>query len=253
MTETADCRNRWPVSRVTRSKSQARSTYNRLSRWYDLLAGGFESRFRDAAVDRLAPATGEIVLEIGFGTGHSIVALAGRVGESGKVCGIDLAEGMTEVTHSRVERAGLTDRVILVQGDAVHLPYAAGLFDGVLMAFTLELFDTPEIPLVLAECRRVLRQGGRIAIVALSRKGRPNVITSLYGWAHEKLPRYVDCRPILVQESLQDAGFHILQMDRLSLFGLPVELALAEVWASHVAPTGSVEASLPESTWLWAR
>lgn len=246
--ETADCHNRLPVSRVTRSKSQARSTYNRLSRWYDLLAGGFESRFRDAAVGQLAPGTGEIVLEIGFGTGHSIVALAERVGESGKVCGIDLAEGMVEVTRSRVERAGLTGRVILVQGDAVHLPYTAGLFDGALMTFTLELFDTPEIPLVLAECRRILRQGGRIAVVALSRRGRPNVITRLYEWAHEKLPRYVDCRPIPVQESLQDADFHILQMDRLSLFGLPVELALAEVGTSHVTPTGSVKASLPEDT-----
>ena len=72
--DTANHRNRLPVSRVTRTKSQARSTYNRLSRWYDLLAGGFEGKFRDAGLGRLAPGPGQIVLEIGFGTGHSIVA-----------------------------------------------------------------------------------------------------------------------------------------------------------------------------------
>lgn len=226
--DTANHRNRLPVSRVTRTKSQARSTYNRLSRWYDLLAGGFEGKFRDTGLGRLAPGPGEIVLEVGFGTGHSIVAMAERVGESGKVCGIDLAEGMIDVTHSRVVRAGLTGRVLLVQGDAVRLPYATGLFDGVLMTFTLELFDTPEIPLVLAECRRTLRQGGRIVVVALSQRGGPNVMTRLYEWAHEKLPQYVDCRPIPVQESLQDVGFHILRVDGCSLFGLCVELVLAE-------------------------
>lgn len=225
---TADCRSQPPMSRVTRPRSQTRTTYNCLSRWYDLLAGGFESRFRDAGVDGLAPGPGAIVLEIGFGTGHSIVALAERVGESGQVFGVDLAEGMIQVTRSRVEKTDLIGRVVLVQGDAVRLPYVAGLFDGVLMTFTLELFDTSEIPLVLAECRRILRRGGRIAVVALSRKGNPNVMTRLYEWAHRRLPRYVDCRPILVQESVQDAGFHTLQAERLSLFGLPVELVVAE-------------------------
>jgi ubiquinone/menaquinone biosynthesis C-methylase UbiE len=75
-----------------------------------------------------------------------------------------------DLTRSRVDRAGLTGRVALQQGDAAALPYAAHSFDPVFICFTLELFDTPEIPLILQQCRAVLRAGGRMVLVALAKK-----------------------------------------------------------------------------------
>lgn len=215
------------VSRVTRSKEQAKSAYDRMSRWYDLLAGGFEGKHRTAGVRKLNPSEGDVVLEVGFGTGHSILALADAVGTSGKVYGIDISQGMFNVTRSRIEKAGLTARVVLECGDAAQLPFDTGFFDSVFMSFTLELFDTPEIPIVLSQCRRVLRSDGRICVVAMSKKGKPNAITRLYEWFHEKLPQYVDCRPIYVQESLQSAGFHIVDATGLALLGLKGEIVLA--------------------------
>jgi demethylmenaquinone methyltransferase/2-methoxy-6-polyprenyl-1,4-benzoquinol methylase len=220
--------NQMRVSRVFRSKQQAKSAYDCVSRWYDLLAGGFESTHRDAGVRKLAPGEGDIVLEIGFGTGHSIVALAELVGASGKVYGIDISEGMRDITGVRVETAGLTERVVLQCGDATQLPFDTGFFDGIFISFTLELFDTPEIPLVLSECLRTLRTGGRICVVAMSKEGKPNAMTRLYEWLHEKLPQYVDCRPIFVSASLEDAGFHILEVTKPSLLGLRGELVLAD-------------------------
>ncbi len=220
--------NHTQVSRVVRSKQQAKSTYDRISRWYDILAGGFESRHRDTGIRTLAPDVGDVVLEIGFGTGHAIVALARLVGQSGKVYGIDISEGMLDVTRSRVAEAGLGERVILGCGDAARLPFDANFFDGIFISFTLELFDTPEIPLVLSECLRTLRMGGRICVVAMSRNGKPGAMTKLYEWLHEKLPQYVDCRPIFVQESLENAGFHTLDVTGMSLLGLRGECVLAE-------------------------
>lgn len=216
------------ISRVTRSKEEAKASYDKMSKWYDILPGRFEKKYRDAGLQKLSAKEGEIVLEIGFGTGHCVLALAQSVGNSGKVYGIDISEGMCNITRSRVEKAELPERVELKCGDAAKLPFETNFFDAIFMSFTLELFDTPEIPIVLYECRRVLRRGGRICVVAMSKKGKSNVIMRLYEWAHRKLPSYVDCRPIFVQKALEDAVFQILDATEVPLWGLQGEIAVAK-------------------------
>lgn len=149
-------KNETEISRVTRSKEVAKSSYNRISNWYDVIAGRFEKRYRNIGLQKLNTKEREIVLEIGFGTGQCILALAQSVGTSGRVYGIDISEGMCTITQSKIKEKGLSERVELTCGDAVQLPFEAEFFDAVYMSFTLELFDTPEIPTVLHECYRVL-------------------------------------------------------------------------------------------------
>ena len=72
---------------------------------------------------------GQQVLEIGYGTGHSLVALAQAVGPQGRVFGIDVSDGMRDVAAARVQEAGLADRVQLVAGPTPPLPYSDGQFD----------------------------------------------------------------------------------------------------------------------------
>lgn len=215
------------ISRVTRTKSQARSAYNKLSRWYDLMAGDFERKPRNAAIQLLTPSTGENILEIGCGTGQAIVKMAELVGQSGKVFGIDISNGMLSIALARTKKLGVDDQVSLLCGDGMQLPFVAGCFDGILISFTLELFDTPRIPLVLSECLRCLRSDGRISVVGLSKKN-PDLMTEIYEWFHEKLPVYVDCRPIFVQQALESVGFKIISANELSMMGLKGELVLAE-------------------------
>jgi ubiquinone/menaquinone biosynthesis C-methylase UbiE len=216
-----------PVSRVHRSKERARESYDRLSVFYDRLAGHFEEKYRKDALDRLAIVQGERILELGSGTGQGLARIAESAGKTGRVCGIDISPGMLEVSRKRLEKAGLADRVELVEGDAASLPFRDGCFDGVFCGFTLELFDTPEIPVVLREVKRVLRPGGRFAIVGMSKGERDSVPTRLYEWLHERFPTFADCRPIRVEGSIRDAGFRIVLARSVSLYGLPTEIVVA--------------------------
>lgn len=213
------------ITRVPRSKEAARASYNRLSRWYDTIAGGSERKFREMGLNLLNAAAGETVLEVGCGTGHSLLALSQRVGPNGRVHGLDLSDGMLMQARSRLEKSSTGQWVSLQRGDAAHLPYRAGSVDAVFMSFTLELFDTPEMPLVLEECQRVLKQGGRLSVVALAKKKR--LAVSLYEWVHMRLPDYVDCRPIYARELLTEAGFHMVEAIELVMWGLPVDVIMA--------------------------
>jgi ubiquinone/menaquinone biosynthesis C-methylase UbiE len=212
---------------VTRSKDDARTFYSRISKIYDFSEGSFERKYIEIGVERLSVKKDDIVLEIGVGTGESVLEFARLVGDSGKVFGVDISEGMLAITRMKLKKDGLLDRVELVCTDAVTLTFQDDFFDKVFMSFTLELFDTPEIPKVLSECFRVLKKSGRLVVVALSKKNS-NVMVKMYEWLHDVLPRMLDCRPIFVEEAVKRAGFTIVEASVISMWGLPVEIVVAE-------------------------
>jgi len=214
---------------VRRSKEEARQFYDRVSRFYDYVMGVFERKYADMALQSLSIQDRETVLEIGFGPGHCLKQIAQSVGYQGKAYGVDISPGMLEVAKRRLEKAQLKDRVKLYCGDAAELPYDENTFDAVLMSFTLELFDTPEIPKVLEEVKRVLKPAGRLGVASLSRGHGEPMLLRLYEWAHTKWPKYVDCRPIYVSESLTDAGYKIQSNETAQLMGLPVEIIVAQI------------------------
>jgi ubiquinone/menaquinone biosynthesis C-methylase UbiE len=213
------------ISRVTRSKHDASAFYTRISRFYDVSEGSFERKYIHRGVETLSVRKGDTILEIGVGTGGSVIEFAQLVGQSGKVVGIDIAMGMLDVTRKKLQKLGLLSRVELVCKDAVHLPFQDNFYDKVFMSFTLELFDTPEIPIMLSECFRVLKKDGRIGVVSLSKKNS-NVMVRIYEWLHGLFPRMLDCRPIYVKEALQNAGFKTIDASIIFMWGLPVEIVV---------------------------
>ena len=215
------------IRRVNRSKGDARASYNRLSRWYDVISGSTEKKYRDWGLEKLSAQPGEKILEIGFGTGHCLVSLAKAVGSKGQVVGLDISDGMLSMARDRLRSERLDDRVDLHLGDAANLDFIeANSLDGVFMSFTLELFDTPEIPRVLQECHRVLKPGGRLAVVSMTKSNPPGVAVRMYEWFHEKVPNYADCRPIFARRAMEQSGFQIQDVSQSSMWGLPVEIVL---------------------------
>jgi demethylmenaquinone methyltransferase/2-methoxy-6-polyprenyl-1,4-benzoquinol methylase len=214
------------VLRVFTSRSQTKAFYNKISRAYDLLSDRSEAPMRKAGLRLLNAASGERVLEIGFGTGLCLADLARAIGATGEVFGLDLSDQMVEMARKKLARARLLDRCNLRCGDAARLPYKDGSLGAVFMSFVLELFDTPEIPGILGECKRVLRPDGRIVVVGMSKERPKNRMVRIFEWTHRHFPNFLDCRPIYVRRALQEAGFRIEKALQRRMW-VPVEIVLA--------------------------
>jgi SAM-dependent methyltransferase len=116
--------------------------------------------FGQAAMEAVAPATGERVLDVGCGAGASSLALAVRVGAVGQVLGVDISEPLI----GRARALAPQDTPALFQvADASSAELAEGAFDILFSRFGVMFFDDPTG--AFAHMRRALRPGGRVAFV----------------------------------------------------------------------------------------
>jgi precorrin-6B methylase 2 len=113
--------------------------------------------FRRYAVARLAPRPGEVILDIGCGTGLNFAAIQGAIGPSGRLIGVELNPRMLDVARARVERHGWTN-VRLVQADVEKADIGATADAGLLCA----VHDVMRSPAALANVLHHLREGARI-------------------------------------------------------------------------------------------
>jgi len=146
---------------------------------------------------------------------------------------------MCRIATDRVAEAGLADRVELRVGAVPPISREDDSFDTAFMSFTLELFPPAAIPGVLAEARRVLAPGGRLAVVSMAtvpEGGRESAMEHLYRWMHQHFPHIVDCQPIDAGRLLQEAGFTISQRVEMEIWAMPV-VALVGV-LPHVGKQG---------------
>ena len=222
--------NQAKTLRVPVSSEDIKKSYGVVSRFYALVEGIFEKGLRRKGLQLLSVAPGEVVLEVGFGTGYSLREITGSVGENGKAYGIDITPQMLEITRKRLRKAGLMHRVELYGGDARRMPYGDNKFDAVYMASTLELFDTPDIPRVLKEIKRVLKPSGRFGVASMTKEGREgSLFIIFYEWLHRKIPKYANCRPIYVEKSVADVGYQITHSEEFLICKIvPMKIVMAK-------------------------
>lgn len=156
-----------------------RLLYNELAWTYDLVSWlvsrGLWRRWQRTALAYL-PAEGRF-LEVGFGPGHLLVALA-RDGVR-RAYGLDLSPAMLRLARRRLGRHGLEAR--LVRGRAQHLPFASGLFEAVILTF-----PTPFVyePAWIRELARVLCDGGRLLVVEQAEFEGRGVVNRFLEWLY---------------------------------------------------------------------
>jgi demethylmenaquinone methyltransferase/2-methoxy-6-polyprenyl-1,4-benzoquinol methylase len=147
-----------------------------------LLSAGIDRRWRIRAIQTLRLTGRETLIDVCTGTAD--IALAARA--AARVVGIDFAGAMLRLGIQKVRRAGEDRRVTLVRGDALSLPLMDRSADAVTIGFGIRNVQKPELG--CAELARVLRPGGRLAILEF---GMPRVpgVRAVYEWYfHRVLP-----------------------------------------------------------------
>jgi len=143
------------------AKLRAATTYNAASDHFDDEPLGFWKRYGERTVERLALRPGARVLDVGCGTGASALPAAARVGPTGKVIGIDLAERLLEIARQKAASRNLSN-VEFHFGDMERFGYPDRHFDAVVCVFAI--FFVPDMAMQLRELWRMVRPDGQLAI-----------------------------------------------------------------------------------------
>ena len=144
--------------------------FDRIARRYDfcnrVLSLGLDGSWRRRAVRslELVADARPRVLDLATGTGDLAIDIA-QACPSATIIGLDPSARMLDIAAEKVARRGLAERVTFVAGDAQELPYGAGELDAVTIAFGIR--NVPDRAAALREMARVVRPGGRIAVLEL--------------------------------------------------------------------------------------
>src|SRR5262245_27946649 len=142
-----------------------------------LLSAGIDRRWRTLAIRTLALTGRETVVDVCSGTGD--VALAAVAAGARRVIGVDFAGAMLALGLRTVREADATRRITMVRGDAMRLPIADACADAVTVAFGVR--NVQSVDTACREMARVLRDGGRLAILEFSVPRVPG-LAQLYQW-----------------------------------------------------------------------
>ncbi|GAJ26441.1 2-heptaprenyl-1,4-naphthoquinone methyltransferase [Liquorilactobacillus sucicola DSM 21376 = JCM 15457] len=167
-------------------QKQVHSLFDRVAPKYDkmnnLITLGLHRRWRAKTMEKLNVKKGDFALDLCCGTGDLTLDLARRVGPSGHVVALDLSAEMLKLAKEKVKTAHLNDRVTLIEGDSMHLPFEDDHFDITTIGFGLR--NVPDADQVLREMVRVIRPGGKVACLETSQPQQPLIRLGWEGYFH---------------------------------------------------------------------
>lgn len=162
----------WRRATLSRDPDEVAGMFDGVASRYDVcnevLALGQTRVWRKALVNAVDPRPGEVILDLAAGTGTSSLPIAER---GAHVIPCDFSQGMLMVGHDRCPTLPFT------AGDALHLPFGDGVFDGATISFGLR--NVQDSRAALRELYRVVRPGGRLVVCEFSHPKR-KVLNTIY-------------------------------------------------------------------------
>jgi demethylmenaquinone methyltransferase/2-methoxy-6-polyprenyl-1,4-benzoquinol methylase len=170
---------------LDKREARIRRMFGQIAPWYDflnhLLSLNIDKRWRDQTAKLVPPATAQDgpILDLCTGTGDLALTYDRHAGGTVPIIATDFCREMLGRGFKKASDIGAIERVRFVEADAQALPFPENTFQLVTIAFGLRNITDPDRG--LAEIVRVVRPGGRIAILEFS-KPRHRVVGRLYSW-----------------------------------------------------------------------
>lgn len=208
-----------PDARITKEKVP--DVYCRIAPLYDVWAWLTERKARDRCLEQAAIRDGEDVLEVAVGTGLAFVRIL-EGNPSGRSEGIDLTPAMLARAEKKARRMGIENYRLQV-GDAYDLDFPDDSFDVLVNNYMFDLLPQQDFASVLEEFKRVLRPGGRLAMVNMTEGRR------WYNKTWDRLYRINPallggCRAVSLLPQIKRCGFRETTREYISQFTFPSEV-----------------------------
>ncbi|MBL7702591.1 MAG: bifunctional demethylmenaquinone methyltransferase/2-methoxy-6-polyprenyl-1,4-benzoquinol methylase UbiE [Ferruginibacter sp.] len=151
-------------------KEQVAGMFNSIAFRYDFLnrflSAGIDIRWRKKAIKQLVKTQPKTILDVATGTAD-VALMASAILNPDKITGIDISDGMLELGRKKIEKAGLTDRIELLNGDCETINFKNDSFEAVTVAFGVRNFENLEKG--LSEILRVMKPGGKLVVLEFSK------------------------------------------------------------------------------------
>lgn len=202
---------------------------HKAQRFYDLVGKRydwfeyFESRAKDQAIKMLDLTPGKKILNVGVGTGVQQAQIESDIKPDGIAIGLDISPVMLNLARSRSSSP-------LCRADTRHLPFADSCYDCLYAAYILDLIPLGEIPAILKQFSRVLRQGGRMVLLALTEgvDVPSRAVVGAWKIVYNLSPMLCGgCRPLTLTELVQETGFKIISRQVVVQLAIPSEIITA--------------------------
>src|SRR6266511_5345279 len=182
-----------------------------------LITGGRERRFREQLLSLARLQHGELVLDVGCGTGSLAIAAKRQVGPTGSVDGIDASPKMIARAMKKARKTDVN--VVFRQALAEALPFPDGHFDVVLSTVMLHHLPRKARQQCAREIRRVLKPGGRVLAVefGLAAREQKGLLAHFHRHGHVKLSDIISL--------LSEAGLNIVESGAVGFRDLQFVLA----------------------------
>jgi len=219
------------------------ATWSAPGELYDDISRGISGAINHC-VDRLQARPGDRVLDLACGTGWASREVAARA-PGARITGCDIAGGLLDAARAIAKRERLD--IDYETGDAEALPYADGAFDALVSTFGVMFASNPEA--AAGEVTRVLRKGGRLAIVVWQPECTlfqmfqvmkpylptpPKPLPSPFAWGRRERIR-----------ELLGSAFDLSFEEGVSPFLAPSAEDAWEIWTANYGPSKMLAAALP--------